>query len=359
MCLIVTRPAGTKVDREVLRKGFHANSDGWGIMSPGDGVVTIRKGFALDEFFRAYDSVPEGDPLCVHFRLKTHGEKNLENCHPFPVVEGKYALMHNGIIDLPTIFGEMSDTWHYANFYVDPLLRGGEHVFGSDWLVDVLGASVRSTNKVVVMRHDGQFIIANSKQGYFIDQGVWVSNKNYEWGSRTLVSEGEWEIGTGYSRRYVDGKEVWTPLKSGSSAKAEAADPKALPAPATATAGADDTVVIAAGSAAPASTASGAPSTTIPSASATSAVENASGPASASDYLPSLDPAEVFAELYLTGDVDIEWFENLDEAEIAKVLEEHPDEAASVIASHLRAMREAYGEADDEPADVQSVELDT
>src|SRR5712692_1157809 len=66
--------------------------------------------------------------LMIHCRIATHGEKNLENCHPYKLTDKKeghkrtiYAC-HNGMIPGVQIDDKMSDSWNFFNYILKPAL---------------------------------------------------------------------------------------------------------------------------------------------------------------------------------------------------------------------------------------------
>ena len=57
----------------------------------------VKKGyFTFKEFYKEYK--PHGDKqVLIHFRIKTHGPIDKNNCHPF-LVNNSLGFIHNGII---------------------------------------------------------------------------------------------------------------------------------------------------------------------------------------------------------------------------------------------------------------------
>ena len=103
--------------------------------------------------------------LAVHWRMKTHGHVDLTNCHPYDVVEGKVAMMHNGILHTgnsadPT----KSDTWHFIkDFLAEPAAKFPGLVHEKTFL-EMCGEYIDS-NRFVFMDDEGRLSIVNRDQG--------------------------------------------------------------------------------------------------------------------------------------------------------------------------------------------------
>lgn len=182
MCLIVYRKEGQILTDDFIRDVAQKNPHGWGIMfnRPSDNKVVFRKGLDLDEFFTNFHPLQEKDiPCVIHFRVRTHGPIDVDNCHPFKVVNGVY-FMHNGTINI-TIpkkdDGKASDTSVFVRDVLAPLLlsvKDKVSALGSSWFEHFMDAQADSHNsRFVVMGEEGpQFYGKWSKT----TQGVWVSN---------------------------------------------------------------------------------------------------------------------------------------------------------------------------------------
>jgi hypothetical protein len=98
MCLIVYSPAGTLFDYETFDCAQAVNPDGIGIMSE-RGVERFLGTDAGEDAWRHLRDLEHGGvPYGIHFRMATHGEISLENCHPFHAPRSDALVMHNGII---------------------------------------------------------------------------------------------------------------------------------------------------------------------------------------------------------------------------------------------------------------------
>jgi len=174
MCLIIDNPDGLRIDQTLIDNAVKGNSDGWGFMTSRRGRIHITRGMTYAGLQDAIDA-HEGKPHVVHFRFATHGTKNLDNCHPFSVLGGKYALMHNGILSVPSHDANRSDTWHFAEYVLGPILQVHPDLFGSQYLTVMLESIIGPGNKLVILRADGKTMIVNRKAGLSHD-GLWLSN---------------------------------------------------------------------------------------------------------------------------------------------------------------------------------------
>lgn len=174
MCLIIDNPNGLQVDPRIIANAIKGNADGWGFMTSRRGRIHITRGMTpggLDDAIKAH----EGIPHVIHFRFATHGTKNLDNCHPFSVLGGQYGAMHNGILSVPRHDVSRSDTWHFCEYVLGPILEAHPDLFGSPYLTSLLETIIGAGNKLVIMRKDGATMVINRKAGCDHD-GLWMSN---------------------------------------------------------------------------------------------------------------------------------------------------------------------------------------
>ena len=115
MCVILHRLKGNNISEKHLLKAKDFNPDGFGIMYVDNNKVLFEKGFIKDN--ELLDKIKElGDrEFVLHFRIKTHGKIDKNNCHPFPVGNDVY-MMHNGQLFIKTPNKDKSDTFHFADY---------------------------------------------------------------------------------------------------------------------------------------------------------------------------------------------------------------------------------------------------
>lgn len=184
MCLLTYFPAGVMPDCSALLNGAFVNNDGHGFAIVAGDRLIVRKGFDAERLVDTFDTLRRehsDGPALFHSRFATHGERSLDNCHPFPVGgDPRTVLAHNGV--LPTIVqpgkrDPRSDTRITAEEFVPlfgPLrLRRVRRQF-ERWMT--------TDNLMVVLTVDRRFkqraYILNEQSGIW-DGGIWYSNDGY------------------------------------------------------------------------------------------------------------------------------------------------------------------------------------
>lgn len=132
MCVIVLNPVGETISNSVIEQCWNRNKDGAGfaIPNPTTGKIRIYKELHnMDEFIRKYEKyvrnpkIEDKFNILLHFRIKTHGDVNEENIHPFRLNNG-YVFAHNGTIRkvMPDKYeGKESDTVLFKKHILDKL----------------------------------------------------------------------------------------------------------------------------------------------------------------------------------------------------------------------------------------------
>jgi len=180
MCIAIHKPAGIKIDRDVLYSCWCGNSHGAGFVYVKDGALTIVKGLmTFGQFWAAYQEHKTDDyQALIHFRLATHGGRNQKNTHPFEVIP-ELALIHNGVIhSLHTIDRSMSDTWHFAQFMKGLVMRDRDAwkdpIIKQEIEHEILG----TWNKVAFLHANGECQIYN-RANWIEHEGALYSNGGF------------------------------------------------------------------------------------------------------------------------------------------------------------------------------------
>ncbi len=201
MCLAILKPAKASVTDDALRGGWIANSDGGGFAYIHKNKMVINKGFtSLKEFMASYKAASEKfstSPFLIHFRIRSMGDKSVSNMHPFPVLNGSGALIHNGTIsgtDAKYSTGE-SDTALFVAKYGASLDFDTITKHQKEW-DDALGY-----NKVAILYNDSSYALINEKNGYW-NNDVWYSNQSYKNSSSSRRAKTEEEIDDYYMALY-------------------------------------------------------------------------------------------------------------------------------------------------------------
>lgn len=201
MCLIITGSAhdirSTLLNTiGLLEDIFKTNSDGVGAMyaTTKHGLRVVkdlpRDAAACTAFIRR---LPDDDrDLAIHFRWRTHGATDLENCHPYMVKPG-LAMMHNGILAHGNAADpSKSDTWHYIHNYLAPLEEKYPGITEDENFQCVVENDI-ADNRFVFLDSHGVLTIYNRDQG-IEHEGLWFSN-TYAWHPEMLIK--------GYKKTYA------------------------------------------------------------------------------------------------------------------------------------------------------------
>jgi len=180
MCIAILNKAnGANLSRKTLRRCQAANPDGIGIAWTEDGTVKVKKSVkSLDVIFKTYQRARTFDTdILLHFRLATHGQVSVANCHPFNI-DSNTVVIHNGIIDG---FGsdDLSDTLHFTNHILRGLPEGWRD---NQAILDLLGWSI-AWSKLVILSGDGKVTIVNEDDGLW-QNGNWYSNDSFQRGKK-------------------------------------------------------------------------------------------------------------------------------------------------------------------------------
>mgnify|MGYP000709909602 CR=1 FL=1 len=201
MCLLIELNADTRFTDTFLDGVFKRNSDGIGVMWAEDGVLHYYKALPKDAeeargIFREY---AEGKHCCVHYRMRTHGDIDLTNCHPYPIAgfdndnaampmllmhndnaAMPMLLMHNGVLSTGnSADASKSDTWHYINDYVKPTLAAHPDLMTNAPYMKMMSAHIGNNNKFAIMDAAGNVAVLNRQAGVEYE-GSWLSN-TYAW----------------------------------------------------------------------------------------------------------------------------------------------------------------------------------
>lgn len=183
MCLAIMKPIGKTIPPEHLREAAKTNNDGYGCCWAEAGKVvafrTMSPKKLLVEVAKHTDKT-----LLVHLRKASHGRVNVQNCHPFLMLEGEYGLIHNGILS-GLGSKDISDTWMFTCM-LEPLLRSLGTMWNEDgqsvhpvldyWVSNAIGG-----NKIALIDKDGGVLIWNKSSWSCKEvDGIWYSNSSFE-----------------------------------------------------------------------------------------------------------------------------------------------------------------------------------
>lgn len=187
MCLLIVKPAGYSIPYEYLESAAFSHPHGSGLVYSDGSRSFVKKGYLWNEAQIAEELANLEDyPALIHFRFATHGSKNNNNTHPFPLLKGWHAA-HNGVIKGIQCRKDESDTRSFIRQYVNPLIARDYEV--SD-VVDFIGQLLGKGNKMAFISPEGKLHISNEDEGHW-SGGVWFSNDSYQPHYRKYVNHRE------------------------------------------------------------------------------------------------------------------------------------------------------------------------
>jgi predicted glutamine amidotransferase len=177
MCIAICKPKNITLPQDHAEESYCSNGDGAGFAVARGGRIILQKGFfSLKAFTKAFEPF-RNDAALVHFRIATSGGINKEMCHPFLLCNGKYALIHNGVLSIAHDKQKESDTSRFCSSVLTPLLDAGVSLH-SPALRYLVEEAIGSYNKIAVMDSAGNTVIFNEKSGNEVG-GIWYSNTSY------------------------------------------------------------------------------------------------------------------------------------------------------------------------------------
>jgi predicted glutamine amidotransferase len=194
MCLLVNQSADTNFSKDFLTGVYDRNSDGIGIMYAEDGVLHHVKFVpqTAADFIRVYDKFARGKDCTWHARMRTHGDIDLDNCHPYEVLgeDTGYPLylMHNGVLSTGNSKDTTkSDTWHYIKDFLRPILTTNPEFFLTPEFADLIETHIGDGNKFVLMDAYGNRVTLNEHK-FVTYEGADLSN-TYAWDTTGTVHD--------------------------------------------------------------------------------------------------------------------------------------------------------------------------
>ncbi len=154
MCLIIETRKEILIPDRVMADMYARNSDGYGLMYIKDGAVVGEKyqGKTVTELYDRYLELREFEPY-IHLRMKTHGDINEGQSHPFDCGHGIW-MMHNGVMDTQGEDKSKSDTWYFANEYLKPIFdnaKNPEELLNNSAFQAFITRFIGGNNRVVLM----------------------------------------------------------------------------------------------------------------------------------------------------------------------------------------------------------------
>lgn len=188
MCIVIYKPKNKIIPKHYLENAFRYNSDGAGFLvhDSSNNKLICKKGFFTFKLFWKEYLKYYNHQCIIHFRIKTSGERNEDNCHPFFINDG-LGFAHNGIIIIDQKDSRYSDTWHFNKKILQHYHRNCPEAWFNNRFKNLFdrinNPQCKSINllssKFVFMDKFGNISIINESAGDWED-GVWYSNKSYK-----------------------------------------------------------------------------------------------------------------------------------------------------------------------------------
>ena len=183
MCMLCVVPPNVLPDRDKLTYSAINNPDGFGfaiVVSKERRIITyhtMNADDAVNEFLKMRAQYPS-DYALWHARLATHGSTNLDNCHPFRVLDNQTVLAHNGVLPIDIAVGDQrSDTRIFAEEILAKI--GGVSALDNPHIYNMI-EEYTSGSKVCVLtvdpRAEYQMYLLHDNKGTTDESGVWWSN---------------------------------------------------------------------------------------------------------------------------------------------------------------------------------------
>jgi predicted glutamine amidotransferase len=141
------------------------------------GTLWLQKGFmTFRSFYKTYRMAERAFPkadFVIHMRIRTSGDTDQDNCHPFRVTEN-VGFAHNGILtDYSYRDSKKSDTALFGKHILAKLPEGFITNRAYKKLIDSF--CTREASKMVFLDNNSNVFIANEYMGTW-DNNVWFSN---------------------------------------------------------------------------------------------------------------------------------------------------------------------------------------
>ena len=168
---------------DALECAYHTNRNGAGFMWVEDGAVKVWKdpNAKFDAVQAQYEKLL-GRNFAIHLRFSTHGKIDTENTHPMRVLRAAdhgidLFMMHNGVMsDVPIKAKDRSDTWHFVQNFLKPMLMAQPKLIYKPSFQEMLGKYIGGGNKLLFLDNHGRVVIINPKSGSQHESGCWISN---------------------------------------------------------------------------------------------------------------------------------------------------------------------------------------
>lgn len=174
MCIAILKPKDKIISEDILRTCYKRNKDGIGFAYTDGKCIYINKYMNFDDFYKDYKQVENISNMLIHFRIATHGEVRVENCHPFKL-NHRMALIHNGII---SGYGDKKNKTDTLDFIEQVIGNISWKLWKNPSYRKLVGDAI-GYSKLAILDVTGDYFIINEDKGEWSD-GIWYSNGSYK-----------------------------------------------------------------------------------------------------------------------------------------------------------------------------------
>lgn len=227
MCVIIKREPNIIIPEEKIISACHVNPDGYGFSVVDRGKIETIKvqqpgGNEATQVLKLLEDAKAHD-IYLHLRYTTAGKTNEANCHPFTSFQADnfhVQFMHNGTLSKFSkgTDADHSDTWHFNEEFLKPLLLRFYEVDGAGVLLNPLFKQIleefRGGSTFMFYDNEGNHLAVESsscKQW----EGWWSSNEysfncthrepaKPAWSGYSSYNDDDYRYGSkSYGSRYV------------------------------------------------------------------------------------------------------------------------------------------------------------
>lgn len=163
MCLIVARDTTTPTAEGFpFSAAWDHNPDGFGIALADGKRLYVFKTRHRDRAERLLRDAMNGNrPFLAHFRFRTRGKRNIDNCHPFPIGRHHAVMAHNGTLETDEGPKGESDSHMFARGVLGPLadIGGINHLFDKRSKIGRMLEFMTQGSRIALLRSTGQITI--------------------------------------------------------------------------------------------------------------------------------------------------------------------------------------------------------
>jgi len=184
MCILTFMPDGIDIAYDRAKECARANPDGFGFAIHARVAIIKDHDMDFEKLWLRWVDMRKSyqGPALFHFRIATHGNTDINNCHPFDVDGNPNTVVaHNGILPMTMPLNDSrSDTKLFADFVL-PAIGGVESLDIKENLDNLENWAIG--NKLVILTVEEKasydWYIINEHAGHW-DAGMWWSNSSYK-----------------------------------------------------------------------------------------------------------------------------------------------------------------------------------